>query len=831
VRANTSPAPAQQLRKILAFESEKGYSDNSVIGGLDAYLRNFVAESSLPLSHRLPQILGALPAGGYRALHPVQRRRVVEELLKALSSGVPVASARQPQPPARTLAPEEPRRTTRAPARSPVVGTLDSPVTVLNGVSRVTAAKLARLNIHTVRDILFHFPGRYDEFAGVQRIADLRPGDNRTIIGKVRSSGVNVIGRRREVSEAIISDGSGSIRVIWWSGRWMARRLKEGMTLALTGKVAAFGGRLTLENPELESPDDESLQNPRIIPVYGATEGLAQRDLRGKIAQAVTDFAMRVEDELPRALRERFGFPEAPVALCTVHSPASLADAEAARARFAFEELLHVELGVVKRRKEWEAAGGAVPLPRDDSIQRGFVDSLPFRLTRDQRAAIDEIAADIAKEAPMSRLLEGDVGSGKTVVAATALLAAVVHGCQGAIMAPTEILAEQHFRTLCRLLDPDAGDEKEDLWFREAGRGYLVLRPPYLDRPLRIALLRGSLTAGQKEDARRALASGDVDIAVGTHALVQRGVEFRRLAIAVVDEQHRFGVAQRAALREKGESPHVLAMTATPIPRTLALTVYGDLDITVLKEMPPGRPPVKTYRLVPRQRDQAYDFVRKRVEEGRQAYVICPLVEESEAIEAKAAVQEYERLSRDVFPGLNLGLLHGRMSSADKEATMRAFDDSRLDVLVSTAVVEVGIDVPNATVMLIEGADRFGLTQLHQFRGRVRRSERQSHCLLLSENPSPEAQERLQIMVNVSDGFRLAEEDLRLRGSGDYFGTRQSGMPDLRLAKLTDVDLIMKARSEATRIVDEDPELAQPEHGALAKAMRAFWDRVSAEVS
>ena len=352
-----------------------------------------------------------------------------------------------------------------------------------------------------------------------------------------------------------------------------------------------------------------------------------------------------------------------------------------------------------------------------------------------------------------------------------------------------------------------------------------------MEQPVRVALLRGGLKAAEKAAAQGAIARGEVDIAVGTHALLQPEVEFRRLGLIVVDEQHRFGVAQRAALREKGQSPHVLVMTATPIPRTLALTVYGDLDITVLREMPPGRPEVKTYRVSQRRRSEAYNFVRKKVNEGRQAYVICPLVEESEAIEAKAAVQEYERLAKDVFPDLRMGLLHGQMTSSEKDAAMRAFRDHELDVLVSTAVVEVGIDVPNATVMLVEGADRFGLTQLHQFRGRVRRSAEQAYCFLSSESASPEPEERLQIMVDISDGFRLAEEDLRLRGAGDYFGTRQSGVPALRIAKLTDVEAIERARKEATNLLDADPQLERPEHAALQAQMEKVWDRVTAEAS
>jgi ATP-dependent DNA helicase RecG len=577
---------------------------------------------------------------------------------------------------------------------------------------------------------------------------------------------------------------------------------------------------------------EELIARPAIWGVYPGTEGLKQTDLRRFMKQALETFADRLEETLPEEIVRRHSLPPPAAALREVHFPDSLERAEAARRRFAFEELLHIELGVVRRRREWQAEGGAPVLTMPAAVSDGFVRSLPFDLTNAQQKAMTEVFADIARDVPMSRLIEGDVGAGKTVVAAAALLAAVANGYQGAIMAPTEILAEQHFQTFTHILKGDVDEAELDGGALGGdAQSYARLRPPYLDRPIRIALLKGSLSAERKRAAHEGILSGDVSIAIGTHALVQESVGFARLGLVVVDEQHRFGVEQRGALREKGASPHMLVMTATPIPRTLALTVYGDLDITVVNEMPPGRPPVKTWRVTPQQRTHAYNFLRSKIAEGRQAYVIFPLVEESEAVQARAAVQEYERLSKDVFPDLRLGLLHGRMPAADKDAVMRAFRDHELDVLVSTAVVEVGVDVPNATVILIEGADRFGLAQLHQFRGRVRRSSEQAYCFLLSENTSPDAVERLQIMETTNDGFKLAEEDLRLRGPGEYFGTRQSGMPDLKVAQLTDVQLIEEARSEAARVLDKDPELRRPEHEPLRSAMERLWGRISAEVS
>jgi ATP-dependent DNA helicase RecG len=826
------------LRKILALEQKKSFSDTAIVGGMDAYLLRFVQQAGIAPSHAFSRVLQSLPPGGYRALHPVQRRRVVQELLRALPNGAeppPAPPSATHNPPERKVIPFPARpgggtRASRTPAK--IIGTLDSPVSVLGGLRRADEARLARLEIRTVRDLLFHFPARYHDYSEVRPIAQIEVGEEQTVVGEIWTVRAGMMGRARKGTEAIISDASGTMRVIWWGQTYVARRLKEGTRVVLSGRVNAFRGRLQLENPEIEMLDDESLHTRRLVPVYPSTEGLYQRPLRSLVKQAVDAFGEKLEEPLPEDLRRRLQLMSLDEALRLVHFPDTLERAEAARRRFALEELLYIEIGVVRRRQEWQAAGGAPPLSLPDTVRSGFLESLPFELTGAQRRAIDEVLSDIGGDVPMTRLLEGDVGSGKTVVAALALLAAVASGHQGAIMAPTEILAEQHFRTFSHILDAASHEAEVDgVWFQETGSGYLALRPPYMPQPVRVALLKGSLKGSEKSATKEAIARGEVDIAVGTHALVQEAVSFQRLGLAVVDEQHRFGVVQRAALRGKGTNPHVLVMTATPIPRTLALTVYGDLDITVLNEMPPGRPEVKTWRAGPHNRARAFDFVRDRIREGRQGYVICPLVEESEAIEAKAAVQEFERLARDVFPEFRLGLLHGRLPAAEKDGTMRSFRDGELDILVSTAVVEVGIDVPNATVMVIEGADRFGLSQLHQFRGRVRRSTEQAYCFLLSDNPSEEAQERLEIVANVNDGFRLAEEDLRLRGPGEYFGTRQSGLPDLRVAKLTDVELIETARREATRLLGEDPELAQPQHAGLREQVQRLWARISAEVS
>jgi ATP-dependent DNA helicase RecG len=809
----------ERLRKVLALERSRKFADTSVIGGLDAYLEHFLSEQPLPAGHRFQRVMRALPPRGYRALHPVQRRRVVEELEAALAE--PIVSAQSLPERSKRPARQQPplARQESAWKRSGGIGTLDSPVDSLKGVSRSYAGKLKRLGVGTVRDLLWLFPFRYNDFSQVRPIAGLVVGDEQTVLGEVWSAGSGLVGRRK-ASEAVIGDETGMLRVVWWGQTYVARQLRDGMKVALSGKVTAYRGRKQMENPEWEALDTNSLHTRRLVPVYPGTEGLPQRLVRRLVRDALDDHADRLEETLPDEVRERLGVPPLAPAMHEVHFPDSVSQAEEARRRFALEELLYIELGVVRRRQMWQRAGAAGELALPQPVRDGFERSLPFTLTAAQRRATAEVLRDVGRSVPMNRLLEGDVGSGKTVVAAIALLTAVASGFQGAIMAPTEVLAEQHYRTFCALL---SGGE-EGLW-RD------VFSPGYLGSPLRVTLLRGSLRPSEKAKAQDRIARGETDIAIGTQALIQGEVSFQRLGLVVVDEQHRFGVEQRAALRQKGASPHVLVMTATPIPRTLALTVYGDLDVTVLDEMPPGRPPVKTGRVRPEQRQQAYEFLRKQVGAGRQAYIICPLVEESEAIAAKAAVQEYERLCAEVFPELCLGLLHGRMTPGEKDAVMRAFRDGDLDVLVSTAVVEVGVDVPNATVMLVEGADRFGLAQLHQFRGRVRRSSEQAYCLLLSENPSEEAQERLRIMETTDDGFKLAEEDLRIRGPGEYFGTRQSGLPDLKVARLTDVALIERAREEATHILEDDPELGRPEHGALAARVRELWGRITAEAS
>jgi ATP-dependent DNA helicase RecG len=572
-------------------------------------------------------------------------------------------------------------------------------------------------------------------------------------------------------------------------------------------------GSLCLKGPEWELLDAETLHTGRLIPVYPLVKNLYQKTLRLLMRSALDATRDLHEEPLPFDLLHREGLIGIADAIEWIHFPdgdtprEAAHNLEAARRRLAFDEFLVLQLGLLQRKQSWQSLPGTTFAIDRDALRR-FGESLPFALTRAQRRALSEIMRDMEDPKPMTRLLQGDVGSGKTVVAAAAASIAIRAGYQVAFMAPTEILAEQHERTLRALFDAMPGDLSPSI-------GYLT----------------GSVSGQQRDETYERLADGTIDLVIGTHALIQEGVSFRRLGLAVVDEQHRFGVEQRARLRGKGEAVDVLVMTATPIPRTLALTLHGDLDVSTIDELPPGRQPIDTRWIPERQRGEAYAFVREQVSLGRQAFIIFPLVEESELIDARSAVEEHERLSRDVFPELRVGLLHGRMRPAQKDEVMLRFRDREIDILVSTSVVEVGIDVPNATVMMVDGADRFGLSQLHQFRGRVGRGAEQSYCLLMADDVSPDGRSRLQAMVDSQDGFRLAQIDLDLRGPGDFLGTRQSGLPELHLASIADVRDLERARRVAEQILADDPELVTDAYQRLKVRLDAFWAKAVVDLS
>jgi ATP-dependent DNA helicase RecG len=682
--------------------------------------------------------------------------------------------------------------------------TLETEVQYVKGVGTKLAQVLSKLNIYTLGDLLFHLPRRYEDRRQFRKIAHARPGDAVTVSGKLVTVD-NVKVRNLTLTKAYLDDGSGVLELVWYNQPYM----KDTLNKLRNSQIVAYGiikespYGLQMETPEWEDlPDgadpDSLLSVNRIVPIYPLTEGIRQKRMRQIIWNAV-QYAHLAPEILPRSVRERLGLMPIQQAIAQIHFPDSEQAIDPARQRLVFEEFFLMQLGVGMQRQRTRQERGIAMRIDADRLNEMLHRIVPFELTNAQKRVIREIWSDMAQPHPMNRLLQGDVGSGKTIVAAAAILAAVDNQYQAAMMAPTEILAEQHYINLHRLFQPLG---------------------------ISVELLVGRLSNKQRQQARERIATGRGMVAVGTHALIQEGVEFARLGLAIVDEQHRFGVLQRAALRDKGVMPHVLVMTATPIPRTLTLTLYGELDVSIIDELPPGRKPVRTHWKTPEERLKVYAGVRKLVEQGRQAYVICPLIDESDKLQVRAAEQMAEHLQKDVFPDLRVGLLHGRMKPAEKEAVMDAFRAGELDILVSTTVIEVGVDVPNAAAIVIEDADRFGLAQLHQLRGRVGRSEHQSYCVLIANPKSDDGQRRMDIMTRTNNGFLIAEEDLRIRGPGEIYGTRQSGMPSFRVADLVkDMRLLEVARQEAFHLLEHDPDLSRPEHAALREAVERFRHR------
>lgn len=843
-------SPFESLYKILTHEQHLGCKNASVIGGLENFVDNW-AERSQNIdddlqNERVNQVAACLR--GYTDSDPEARRVMIQralsltrdagagrqphrsrtstsslreeqkagkprgaaEAIKQTTSSIEATSAAlavvgpavmPPAPSAEASAEVEAKEATKqAPAREFSFG-LDAPVARLQNVGPSHARKLANLGVNSVQDLLYLFPRRYDDYSNLKTISQLMYGEEVTIKAKVSVVNTREVRGNFHITNVLLVDQTGSINATFYRQPFLAKRLRPGTQIVVSGRVDRDLNRLCFKHPEWEPLTKELLHTARIVPVYPLTEGMSARWLRKLINSVVDYWAGKIPDALPNEVKLHAKLMDLDESLREIHFPSDLEQLTLARRRLAFEEFLMIQIGVLRQRRKWRMQPGK-PLEVPEGFVERFTGSLPYRLTVAQQRALREILQDIQQSAAMSRLLQGDVGSGKTVVAAAAMLVAVANGAQAVLMAPTEILAEQHYTTILGIL--------------EGLNGALGINP-------RVELLVGSLRQREKAGIHEMLATGAVNMAVGTHALIQEPVTFQNLAFAVIDEQHRFGVAQRSTIRQKGYNPHILVMSATPIPRTLALTVYGDLDLSVLDEMPPGRQRIETKWLEPRERERAYAFIRKQVAEGRQAFVICPLIEESEAIDARAAVEEYERLRKEIYPDLQVGLIHGKLRPAEKDAVMDAFREGRIDVLVATSVVEVGIDVPNATVMLIEGADRFGLAQLHQFRGRVGRGAHQSYCMLLAEKSGSTSDERLKVIEKTQDGFLLAEEDLKLRGPGEFFGTRQSGLPDLKVAKLSDVRLLEEARRLAQELFEQDPDLGAPAHQLLKQEVLTFW--------
>ena len=803
----------ESLSKILEHETAAGFPDSTVIGGLDRFLQRWAGE--------LKPVTGEL--GSYSVLTPGQRRTWSEQVLSRLGDALPEDGKRHANGRSRNTSAATGSRKRVAEADAPIE--LSDGVLRIKGVSTQNQSRLKRLGVETVEDLLYHFPHRHNDFANVRKISDLEFGEEQTVLVNVWEATETRQGARRRSTQAVLGDETGNVRAIWFNNPYLVKTLRPGTKLVVSGKVNVFKGSFVFESPEYEllRGQEELVHTGRLVPVYPTVEGLPARTLR-RVAKAALDVGVsQLVEYLPDDLLQRASLMGLRNAVSQAHYPDTIADWGAARRRLAFDELFMLQLAVLKRKSAWQQEDLGIPLKVDQELLGGFTSSLPFELTSAQKRVLGEILDDLTKLRPMSRLLQGDVGSGKTVVAGAAMLVAAFNNYQAAIIAPTELLAEQHFLTITNLLSSASVLVPDEYVVSIEIEGY--------PRPITIALLIGSLSKRAKRDVHERIADGEVDILIGTHAVIQDEVELPYLAVAVVDEQHRFGVMQRALMRSKGKNPHLLAMSATPIPRSLTLTFYGELDVSVIDQMPPGRRTIRTRRVEPDKRAAAYGFIRKQVEEGRQAFIVCPLIERSEVLQTRAATEEYERLSTDVFPDLELGLLHGRLALREKELVMEQFQRRELDILVSTPVVEVGIDVPNATVMLVDGADRFGLAQIHQFRGRVGRGPHQSYCLLLADRPGDEARERLKIAERLTDGFELAEEDLRLRGPGDYLGTRQSGLPDLKIAQITDHELLTLSRQEAARILDNDPDLTSDENSRLAERLDGYAGGLAGEIS
>src|SRR6266700_2286800 len=696
---------------------------------------------------------------------------------------------------------------------------LQTDVRMIKGVGPQRAELLAKRSIHTLEDLLGYLPFRYEDRVHFSQIKDVRPNSIFTLRVRVASGqAVRSMRGRNAIYHLLVQDDTGSLPCKFFHGGYLEGRLKPGQLLVLHGKAEVDRlrpARVEMVNPQFEllsGEGQDSTEVGRIVPIYEAIGTFGTRAIRRATYTALQQVDSYLPDLLPPSIRTRLKFPSRRDAIIYTHFPPPGESVEAlnqfrspAQQRLIFEEFFFFQLSLALQRK-LARKQDAIPFRvREDRVREALKRMLPFKPTTAQKRVLAEIAADLERPVPMNRLLQGDVGSGKTIVALQASVIAIENGCQAALMAPTEILAVQHFLSARRILE-------------KAGH--------------KVELLISGMKFAEKSAALARIASGEAQLVIGTHALIEDNVVFKRLGFVAIDEQHRFGVLQRKRLMDKaashGHAPHVLVLTATPIPRTLALTLYGDLDVSVIDELPPGRQKVITRWRTGARRPEANTLIAHQVAEGHQAFIICPLLEESETLAVRAATVEYERLSREVCPNLRRGLLHGSMKPAEKDSTMRRFRDHELDILVATSVIEVGIDIPNATVMVIEDAVRFGLSQLHQFRGRVGRGIHQAYCYVLSADASIQAQERLEVFQSTDDGFRLAEEDLRLRGPGDFIGVRQSGVPELRVANLSDTPLIEFARSLAVKLWESDPYLRKPEHAALRERMHQFWQNFMA---
>ena len=826
------PTPAlERLRKILELEEKQKWRNRAVIGGMKAMSHRWLddARQEKADAATVNAIAHLLPS--YDSADQEERRQIIKQIRQILAgdlsdieiplqksdssasksfapdSGLSGAKANAPQPKAAPDGPIAPAEATdiaekRVRKKRATVKAnpqdLQADTQLLPGVGKVVCEQLQRVGIEQVADLLWHLPFRYEDYSQLRTISELQPGEQVTVIANLWEVSERKISMKRTMIQGILADGTGTLHATWWN-KYVKKQLKIGNAMRFSGKVGLYMGQKTLDNPTFEELDEERVATGRIAPIYRLTEKLSNKRVRNLVKHVLDNYARFLTDPLPDPVRADFNLLDLKSALKQIHFPEDQEQLAAARHRLAFAEFFYIQLGALQRREKMQRHV-APSLSCNDEQLAQFHAALAFELTGAQQRVLGEIRNDLTRTIPMTRLVQGDVGSGKTAVAAAAMYIAALNGAQSALLAPTQILAEQHHRGIAALVESLSNGEGE---------------------PIRVALLTGRVTGTERAQVLEGLRDGSIDIVVGTTALIQENVQFNKLGFAVVDEQHRFGVQQRGAFRTGNEHPHLIVMSATPIPRSLALTIYGDLDLSIIDEMPPGRTPIKTRWFKPNEREKLYSFLRREVAAGRQGFIVYPLVEESEKLEAGAAIDAYERLRKEVFFNERVALLHGRMSGNEKDEVMRAFSQGEYDILVSTSVIEVGIDVPNASLIIIEDAERFGLAQLHQFRGRVGRGQHKSYCALISKGTSANAEERLLALEESNDGFVLAEKDLELRGPGDFFGTKQSGLPELRAAQLSDLETLAEARQAAQALFAEDPTLEKYPH--LAKQVARFW--------
>ncbi len=711
---------------------------------------------------------------------------------------------------------------------------LNTELSAIQGVGEKFSAKLQKLNIRTVRDLLWHFPFRYEDYSRVLPIGELEVGQTATVQGRIHQLNTRRTWKKNLlITEAIIVDDTGGIKAVWFNQPYINNVLREGGQYNFAGKVTGSKREVYLASPSYEPLNKlgrgETKHTAGLIPIYPETRGLTSKGLR-YLVKPILKSVGAIEDFIPQEILRENKLPDLSVALRRIHFPLKLEDAEIAKKRFAFEDLFLLQLNNLKLKSQLSQKQ-AIPLKIEEQELANLIEQLPFKLTSSQKESLGEIISDLQNPHPMNRLLQGDVGSGKTVIAAVAAIVAAKNGHQAVFMAPTEVLAGQHYRTITNIFD----DFQEGIALLTANKAEV-----FYGRNL------GAKTS--KAKLLKEAADGKIKIIIGTHAVIQKGVSFNRLALAIVDEQHRFGVAQRAMLAtgEKKAAPdsdllpHFLSMSATPIPRTLSLTVFGDLDLSTITELPAGRKEIITKVVDPKNRAKAYDFIREQIQKGRQAFVICPRIEpgavkegeilseaKKKALELKSVKEEFEKLSKKIFPDLRVVMLHGKMKGKEKDQIMKEFQDHKHDILISTSVIEVGVDVPNATIMMIEGSDRFGLAQLYQFRGRVGRGEHQSFCLLFTDSDSANAQKRLNFLVKAKNGFELAEKDLQLRGPGQFLGESQAGLPDVAMDALKDIQLVKATRDAAKKILSDDPEFSA--YPLLKKRFQEFQKEIHLE--